>query len=149
MKNLLVLILPFLVLSTFAQQPNDDVMRRAEVMPVFQECQEERYADSPYQCSMKQLYGHFLESVVIDNPIGKKTKCSVSLVVEKDGSVSNVQIQRGPVVDIEDQNEKEQTEKILGKKLYDKVTKLNFKSPGFQDSKKVRVMLNFSVTLNY
>ena len=37
MKNLLVLILPFLVLSTFAQQPNDDVMRRAEVMPVFQE----------------------------------------------------------------------------------------------------------------
>ncbi len=149
MKNILVLILPFLALSTFAQQSYEDVLRRAEVMPVFQECQEERYAESPYQCSMKQLYGHFLESVVVDNPIGKKTKCSVALVVEKDGSVSKVQIKRGVSVNMDDAAAKSELEESLNAKVLAKAKELSFKSPGYQNGEKVRVMIQFSAELSY
>ena len=98
MKGLLVFSLTLLSFFSLAQSNSDDILRRAEVMPVFQQCEDDRFADAPYPCTMMQLSNYFKEAVVVENPKGKQTKCVLSLVVEKDGSVSDVKLLRGVVV---------------------------------------------------
>lgn len=149
MKKIVVFCLSLMALSTFAQTSADDVLRRAEVMPVFQECQDERYANAPYPCTMSQLNEHFKKVINVENPTGNITKCVVSLIVEKDGTVSDVQMPRGVHVNADNADEKAELESSLNSKVMDAAKKLRFKSPAYQDGEKVRVMLQFSAGLKY
>ena len=149
MKKILVFCLAFMTLSTFAQSSSDDVLRRAEVMPVFQECQDERFADAPYPCTMNQLSTYFQKTIKVENPVGKVTKCVISLVVEKDGSVSDVQMPRGVFVNMDDAAAKSELEESLNAKVLAKAKELRFKSPGYQNGEKARVMIQFSAGLSY
>ena len=54
MKLLFSICLTILSFFTLAQSSSDDILRRAEVMPVFQQCEDPKYADAPYPCTMKQ-----------------------------------------------------------------------------------------------
>ena len=50
-KILMIVAVAFITLPLFAQTAdNGDVLRRADVMPVFQDCEDERYAEHPYRC---------------------------------------------------------------------------------------------------
>ena len=149
MKKIVVFCLSLMALSTFAQTSTDDVLRRAEVMPVFQECQDERYANAPYPCTMNQLNEHFKKVINVENPTGNLTKCVLSLVVEKDGTVSDVKLPRGVFVNVDNADEKAELENYLNSKVTDAAKKLRFKSPAYQNGEKVRVMLQFSAALRY
>ena len=149
MKKILVFCLAFMTLSTFAQSSSDDVLRRAEVMPVLQECQDERFADAPYPCTMNQLSNYFKKAIKVENPVGKVTKCVISLVVEKDGSVSDVQLQRGVYVNMENSQDKQALETKLNNMITETVEGLNFVMSGYQNGEKARVMIQFSASVNY
>ena len=98
MKGLFAFCLTFLSIVSLAQSSSDDLLRRAEVMPVFQQCEDPNYTDAPYACTMKQLSDYIKAAVVLEETTGNITKCVISLVVfyfnqnEKDGSVSNVHV---------------------------------------------------------
>jgi len=149
MKKLVVFCLSFMAMTTFAQSNSEDVLRRAEVMPVFQDCQEERLADAPFPCTMKQLADYFRNAITVENPIGNDTKCVISLVVETDGSVSDVKMPRGVFVNVEDPEAKAQLQDSLNAKVLALAQKLQFKSPGYQDGEKVRVLIQFSAGFKY
>ena len=133
---------------TLAQSSSDDILRRAEVMPVFQQCEDPNYADAPYPCTMKQLSDYIKAAVVLEEPTGNITKCVISLVVEKDGTVSNVQLPRGVFVNLDNEQEKiilENTKFMI----VETVESLNFVLPAYQNGEKARVMLQFSTAINY
>ena len=150
MKNLAVAFcLSFLALTTSAQgSSQDDILRRAEVMPVYKECTDERFAEAPYPCTMKQLTDYFMKEVVFDNPTSV-TKCVLTLVVEKDGSVSDIKMARGVVVASSDPQEKEQMEDKINTAIIDKAKELKFMSPAYQNGEKVRVRMQFSASVRY
>ena len=141
----------FTILSLFsqAQSSSDDILRRAEVMPVFQQCEDPNYADAPYPCTMKQLSDYIKAAVVLEETTGNITKCVISLVVEKDGSVSNVQLPRGVFVNADNEQEKLALENTLNAMITQTVEGLNFVLPGYQNGEKARVMLQFSAAVNY
>jgi len=149
MKKIVVFCLSFLALSTFAQSSSDDILRRAEVMPVFQECQNERFANAPFPCTLSMLTDYFKKAIKVENPSGNVTKCMISLVVEKDGSVSDVTMPRGVYINMEEGDAKAELESSLNAKVLEAAKKLRFLSPAFQDGQKVRVMLQFSAGVNY
>ena len=70
-------------------------------MPVFQDCEDERFAEYPYRCTVIQLMAHFNDAVNLPNVdvVGAQTKAHLKFIVEKDGSVSNVNLVRGVVVE--------------------------------------------------
>ena len=70
-------------------------------------------------------------------------------MVEKDGSVSNVSLQRGVFVSVENAEDKQALENTLNNLIIEKVEGLNFVMPAYQNGEKVRVMLQFSAALNY
>ena len=149
MRVLFAFCLTILSFVSLAQSSSDDILRRAEVMPVFQQCEDPNYADAPYPCTMKQLSDYIKAAVVLDETTGNITKCVISLVVEKDGSVSNVQLLRGVFVNAENEQEKLALENTLNTMITETVEGLNFVLPGYQNGEKARVMLQFSAAVNY
>ena len=149
MKGLFAFCLTLLSLVSLAQSSSDDILRRAEVMPVFQQCEDERFANAPYPCTMKQLSDYIKSAVVLEEASGNTTKCVISLVVEKDGSVSDVQLARGVFVNMENTQDKQVLETKLNTMIVETVEGLNFVMPGYQNGEKVRVMLQFSAAVNY
>ena len=149
MKELFAFCLTILSFVSLAQSSSDDILRRAEVMPVFQQCEDPNYADAPYPCTMKQLSDYIKAAVVLDETTGNITKCVISLVVEKDGSVSNVQLLRGVFVNAENEQEKLALENTLNTMITETVEGLNFVLPGYQNGEKARVMLQFSSSIHY
>ena len=149
MRVLFAFCLTILSFVSLAQSSSDDILRRAEVMPVFQQCEDPNYADAPYPCTMKQLSDYIKAAVVLDETTGNITKWVISLVVEKDGSVSNVQLLRGVFVNAENEQEKLALENTLNTMITETVEGLNFVLPGYQNGEKARVMLQFSATVNY
>ena len=149
MKGLFAFCLTILSFVSLAQSSSDDILRRAEVMPVFQQCEDPNYADAPYPCTMKQLSDYIKAAVVLEETTGNITKCVISLVVEKDGSVSNIQLQRGVFVNAENEQEKLALENTLNTMITETVEGVNFVLPGYQNGEKARVMLQFSASVNY
>jgi hypothetical protein len=149
MKVLFSICLTILSFFTLAQSSSDDILRRAEVMPVFQQCEDPNYADAPYPCTMKQLSDYIKAAVVLEEPTGNITKCVISLVVEKDGTVSNVQLPRGVFVNLDNEQEKIILENTLNSMIVETVESLNFVLPAYQNGEKARVMLQFSTAINY
>ena len=149
MKGLFAFCLTILSFVSLAQSSSDDILRRAEVMPVFQQCEDPNYADAPYSCTMKQLSDYIKAAVVLEETTGNITKCVISLAVEKDGSVSNVQLLRGVFVNAENEQEKLALENTLNTMITETVEGLNFVLPGYQNGEKARVMLQFSASVNY
>ena len=122
---------------------NDDILRRAEVMPVFKVCEDARFANHPYRCTITQLTAHFDSSIHASNPVGKLTKAHLKFVVEKDGTVSNIDLVRGVVTDDTAITEE------LNTGILSVANNLVFQSAGTQDGEPVRVQIEFSVALNY
>jgi hypothetical protein len=149
MKGLFAFCLTILSFVSLAQSSSDDILRRAEVMPVFQQCEDPNYADAPYPCTMKQLSDYIKTTVILDETTGNITKCVISLVVEKDGSVSNVQLLRGVFVNADNEQEKVALENTLNSMITETVEGLNFVMPAYQNGEKARVMLQFSASVNY
>ena len=149
MKGLLAFCLTILSFFSLAQSSSDDILRRAEVMPVFQQCEDPNYVNAPYPCTMKQLSDYIKTAVELEETTGNITKCSVSLVVEKDGSVSNVQLLRGVYVNADTEQEKIILENTLNTMILETLEGLNFVLPGYQNGEKARVMLQFSAAVNY
>ena len=149
MKGLFAFCLTILSFVSLAQSSSDDILRRAEVMPVFQQCEDPNYADAPYPCTMKQLSDYIKAAVILEETTGNITKCVISLVVEKDGSVSNVQLLRGVFVNAENEQEKLALENTLNTMITETVEDLSFVLPGYQNGEKARVMLQFSASVNY
>ena len=149
MRVLFAFCLTILSFVSLAQSSSDDILRRAEVMPVFQQCEDPNYADSPYPCTMKQLSDYINAAVVLEEMTGNITKCVISLVVEKDGSVSNVQLPRGVFVNADTEQEKIALENLLNNKIISTVEGINFLLPAYQNGEKARVMLQFSASVNY
>ena len=147
MKKILMIVAVVLMsLPIFAQSTdNSDVLRRADVMPVFQDCEDERFAEYPYRCTVIQLMAHFNDAVNLPNVdvVGAQTKAHLKFIVEKDGSVSNVDLVRGVVV--EDSSIAEQ----LDTQIQSVANQLEFQSAGKQDGQTVRVQIEFSVSINY
>ena len=149
MKKIFVFCLTLLSLNTLAQSSSDEILRRAEIMPVFQQCDDEAFTNAPYPCTMKMLSDYIKSSVVLEDLSGNITKCSINLVVEKDGTVSNVELVRGVKVNIENEQEKLSLENLINTKIINVVEGINFVLPGYQNGEKVRVMLRFSASVNY
>ena len=143
-KILMIVAVGLMSFPLFAQTAdNSDVLRRADVMPVFQDCDDERFADHPYRCTIMQLMAHFDDAVQLVNVVGAQTKAHLKFVVEKDGSVSNVNLVRGVVVN--DSSVAQQ----LDAGIVAVANQLEFQSAGKQDGEVVRVQVEFSVSLNY
>ena len=143
-KILMIVAVAFITLPMFAQTAdNSDVLRRADVMPVFQDCEDERYAEHPYRCTIMQLMEYFDDAVQLANVVGAQTKAHLKFVVEKDGSVSNVDLVRGVIVS--DPSVAQQ----LDAGIVTIANQLEFQSAGEQDGEPVRVQVEFSVSLNY
>jgi len=143
-KILMIVAVGLMSLPTFAQTAdNSDVLRRADVMPVFQDCEDERFAEHPYRCTIMQLMAHFDDAVQLTNVVGAQTKAHLKFVVEKDGSVSNVDLVRGVIVN--DPSVAQQ----LDAGIVTVANQLEFQSAGVQDGEAVRVQVEFSVSLNY
>ena len=143
-KILMIVAVGLMGLPTFAQTAdNSDVLRRADVMPVFQDCEDERYVDCPYRCTIMQLMEHFDDAVQLANVVGSQTKAHLKFIVEKDGSVSNVDLVRG--VTVADQSLAQQ----LDAGILAVANQLEFQSAGVQDGAAVRGQVEFSVSLYY
>ena len=85
MKNILTtFLMVFVSLPLFSQTSSEDnnIFRRAEVMPVFQECDDERFSEHPYRCTISQLSNFFRNSISVANPSGLQTKGHLRFVVE-------------------------------------------------------------------
>ena len=143
-KILMIVAVGLMSLPLFAQTAdNSDVLRRADVMPVFQDCEDERFAEHPYRCTIMQLMAHFDDAVQLTNVVGAQTKAHLKFVVEKDGSVSNIDLVRGVIVN--DPSIAQQ----LDAGIVTVANQLEFQSAGEQDGEPVRVQVEFSVSLNY
>ncbi len=143
-KILMILAVGLMSLPVFAQTAdNSDVLRRADLMPVFKDCDDERFNEHPYRCTIMQLIAHFDNSVQLVNIVGAQTKAHLKFIVEKDGSVSNVDLVRGVVVN--DSSIAQQ----LDAGIVAVANQLEFQSAGEQDGEAVRVQVEFSVSLNY
>ena len=146
-KNLLILSIAFLSLPIFAQSVDTDMLyRRAETMPLFKTCDIERLQGSDYQCSLQQLTDQVYNSIQVENPSGKMTKALVSLIVEKDGSITNVTIEREAVFG--NLNDPALTA-YVNAAILNGFKELSFKSSGIHEGENVRVKLQFSQPVGY
>ena len=143
-KILMIAAVALMSLPMFAQTANNsEVLRRADVMPVFQDCEDNRFADYPYRCTIMQSMEHFDNAVQLVNVVGAQTKAHLKFVVEKDGTVSNVDLVRGVIVN--DPSVAQQ----LDAGIVAVASQLQFKSAGIHDGESVKVQVEFSVSLNY
>ena len=146
-KNLLILSLAFLSLPIFAQTVDTEMLyRRAETMPLFKTCDVTDFNGSEYQCSMQQLTEQVSNSIQVENPVGGITKALVSLVVAKDGSISEVTLEREPV--FRDSNDPELLA-YVNNAILNAFKDLSFASSGMQGGEAVRVKLQFSQPIRY
>jgi TonB family protein len=96
MKYLLALSTVVLSFMSIAQVDTDDTVRRCEVMPAFGECVHSETTDI-YRCTTAAIMEHIGGEV---NYPSEALKAEVSgtvyvlFIIEKDGSVSNVQVMR-------------------------------------------------------
>ena len=96
MKYLLALSTVFFTFLSIAQAEGDATVRRCEVMPAFGECVHSETADI-YRCTTVAIMEHIGGEV---NYPSEALKAEVSgtvyvvFIIEKDGSVSNVQVMR-------------------------------------------------------
>ena len=151
MKKILMTLAMGLIGSAMFAQTADagEVYRRAEKMPVFQECQDANFAEAPYLCTIKQLMDHFQNGIQLENPIGGQTKGLLSFVVETDGSVSGIDLVRSAVVKTGDEAQNETIQALLDAAILEKANALSFAEAGEQDGEAVRVQIQFSVPVNY
>lgn len=151
MKNFLMIVaVGMMSLPMFAQtEGGDQIYRKAEVMPIFEECQDERFADYPYRCTIKQVSEHLQNKITMTNPVGGVTKALLYFVVEKDGTVSNVEVQRGTIVKDEDGQENKTLQLMLDGYLRVQAEDLTFQTPAYIDGEAVRVGMQMSVPVNY
>jgi hypothetical protein len=143
-KNLIILSLVLLSSPIFAQS-NETVFRTADVMPVFQECQLEGFENNPYGCTINQLTAYFQDNVVVDNPSGNMSKGLISFIVEFDGSISDISLDRS--VYLPESNPELQEE--LDSKILNLANNISFLSCGITGGENVRVKMQFSVPVNY
>ena len=143
-KNLLILSLVLLSLPIFAQT-NETVFRTADVMPVYQECQLEGFENNPYGCTMNQLTAYFQNNVIVANPTGNMSKGLISFVVESDGSISNISLDRSVYLN----QENPQLQEALDSKILELANNLSFISGGVTAGENVRVKMQFSVPVNF
>ena len=73
MKVLFAFCFTILSLFSLAQSSSDDILRRAEVMPVFQQCEDPNYVNAPYPCTMKQLSDYIKTAVELEETTGNIT----------------------------------------------------------------------------
>ncbi len=96
MKYLLALSTVVLSFISIAQVDTDDTVRRCEVMPAFGECVQSETIDI-YRCTTAAIMEHISGEV---NYPSEALKAEVSgtvyvlFIIEKDGTVSNVQVMR-------------------------------------------------------
>ena len=101
MKYLLALSTVLFSFISMAQSDSDATVRRCEVMPAFGECVNSETADI-YRCSSIAIMEHIGELV---NYPSDALKAEVSgtvyvmFIIEKDGSLNNVQVMRSIRVD--------------------------------------------------
>lgn len=143
-KNLLILSLALLSLPIFAQT-NETVFRKADVMPVYQECQLDGFENNPYGCTINQLTAYFQNNVVVDNPTGNMSKGLISFIVEFDGSISNISLDRSVYLT----QENPQLQEELDSKILELANNISFISCGITDGENVRVKMQFSVPVNF
>jgi hypothetical protein len=143
-KNLLILSLAFLSLPIFAQT-NEAVYRTADVMPVYQECDLPGYENNPYGCTINQLTSYFQNNVVVDNPTGNMSKGLISFIVELDGSISNISLDRSVYLS----EENPQLQEELDSKILELANNISFISSGMTDGEGVRIKMQFSVPVNF
>ena len=145
MRNFLMFMLAAMFCSQLMAQSttNDDILRRAEVMPVFKVCEDIRFANYPYRCTITQLMAHFDSSISASSTAGKQTKAHLKFVVEKDGTVSNIDLVRGVLTDDTAITEE------LNTGILSVANNLVFQSAATQDGEPVRVQIEFSVSLSY
>lgn len=149
-KILMTLAVGLIGTALFAQTATEDqVYRRAEKMPVFQECQDENFADAPYRCTIKQLMDYFQDGIQLENPLGAQTKGLLRFVVETDGSVSGIELVRSAIVKTGDEALNEEITTLLDAAILEKANTLSFAEAGEQDGELVRVQIQFSVPVNY
>ena len=81
MRNFLMFMLAAMFcLPLMAQSTtNDDILRRAEVMPVFKVCEDARFANHPYRCTITQLMAHFDSSIQHQTLLVNKPKPTLNL----------------------------------------------------------------------
>ena len=83
-----------------------------------------------------------MNSITVNNPVGLQTKGHLKFVVEIDGSVSNIDLVRGVVLD----------DPVLAQELDASIIQLandlSFQSPGIDGGENVRVQVEFSVKVN-
>jgi len=98
MKNLLFLSAILFSFSSIAQTSSDDrPVRTCEVMPVFEDCIEEEGA-SGAQCTQAAIMAHISETVTYPQSAkdaGFEGTIYIKFIVEKDGTVSGVEVMRG------------------------------------------------------
>lgn len=143
-KNLLVLSLVLLSLPIFAQS-NETILRSADVMPVYKECQLEGFENNPFGCTINQLSSYFLNNVVVENSSGNMSKALISFIVEFDGSISNINLDRS--VYLSQENPLLQQE--LDSKILELANSISFISCGVTDGENVRVKIQFSVPVMF
>ena len=112
-------------------------------MPVFKVCEDIRFANYPYRCTITQLMAHFDSSISASSTAGKQTKAHLKFVVEKDGTVSNIDLVRGVLTDDTAITEE------LNTGILSVANNLVFQSAATQDGEPVRVQIEFSVSLSY
>lgn len=150
-KILMIVAVGLMSLPLFAQTAdNSDVLRRADVMPVFKDCEDERFAEHPYRCTMQQVAEHLQGEITITNTVGSITKALLYFVVEKDGTVSNVEVRRGVIIKDDEGNENQTLQLLLNDSLKAQAEKLTFQSPGYNsEGESVRVGMQLSIPINY
>jgi hypothetical protein len=143
-KNLLVLSLAFFSLSIFAQS-NETVFRTADIMPVYQECELPGFENNPYGCTINQLSSYFQNNVIVDNPTGNMSKGLISFIVETDGSITSISLDRSVYLT----EENPQLQEELDSKILELANNISFISGGVTDGEGVRVKMQFSVPVNF
>ena len=151
MKKILMIVAIGLISSPMIAQVNDDdqIYRRADKMPVYQQCEDPAFVDHPYRCTIKQLMDFFNNSIEVENPLGMQTKGLLTFVVEADGSVSGVELQRPTIVNTGDESQDAAIEEFLNASIIEKAGELSFSEAGEHEGEVVRVSLQFSVPVNY
>ena len=86
---------------------------------------------------------HFDSSISASSTAGKQTKAHLKFVVEKDGTVSNIDLVRGVLTDDTAITEE------LNTGILSVANNLVFQSAATQDGEPVRVQIEFSVSLSY
>lgn len=146
----MILMVAVFAVPSFAQTANEDpIHERVKDMPVFRECDDARFANYPYRCSVKMLAEYVENNVVLANPVGGQTKVLVSIVVEKDATISEVNIMRPPTVNTGNAETDKATQAALEAALTTKLMATSFQTPATKNGEAVRVRMQFSAPMNF